>query len=144
VVSKLRAQRIADRIREELSEMLIYEVSDPRLAGVSVTDVSVDRELAFASVYVSALEGSERAGEILDALNHARGYLRSELAHRIKLRTFPKLRFNWDSTFERAERIEQLIASLSVETETEQDMDHDLDDQLDEIQTEEQDPDVVE
>lgn len=144
MVSKLRAQRIADRIREELSEMLVYEVADPRLTGVSVTDVSVDRELAFASVYVSALEGSERAGEILDALNHARGYLRSELARRIELRAFPKLRFNWDSTFERAERIEQLIASLSVETETEQDMDHDLDDRLDEIQPEEQDPDAIE
>jgi ribosome-binding factor A len=114
VVSKLRAQRIGDRIREELSEMLIYEIADPRLSGVSVTDVRVDRELTYASIFVSALEGSDRAEEILDALNHARGYLRSELARRIELRSFPHLRFNWDPTFERAERIERLIASLNT------------------------------
>ena len=94
MVSKLRAQRIADRIREELSEMLIHEIADPRLGGVSVTDVSVDRELAYASIYVSALEGSERADEVLEAFNHARGYLRRELARRVDLRSFPQLRFN--------------------------------------------------
>ncbi len=62
MVSKQRVQRIAERIHEDLSEMLIHEVSDPRLAGISVSDVRVDRELAFADIYVSALEGSERAG----------------------------------------------------------------------------------
>jgi ribosome-binding factor A len=112
VVSKARALRIADRIRELLSELLIQEVSDPRLAGISVTDVTVDRELAYAEVYVSALEGSERAKEVLDGLEHARGFLRSALAQRVDLRAFPRLRFHWDPTFERAERIERLIASL--------------------------------
>jgi len=115
VVSKMRAERIADRIREVLSEMLIHEIADPRLAGVSVTDVQVDRELAYASIYVSAIEGSSRSKEILNALTHARGYLRSELTRRIDLRSFPQLRFNWDPTFEKAERIEQLIASLHNE-----------------------------
>jgi ribosome-binding factor A len=113
MVSKSRAQRIADRIREELSLLLIYDIADPRLSGVSITDVSVDRELAYASIYVSALEGSERSEEILDAFNHARGFLRSQLAQRIELRSFPQLRFNWDPTYERAERIEQLLASLN-------------------------------
>jgi ribosome-binding factor A len=112
MVSKLRSQRIADRIREELSEMLLQEVSDPRLAGVSVTDVTVDRELTVADVYVSALEGSVRSQEILEGLQHAQGYLRRELAQRIELRIFPRLRFRWDATFERADRIERLIASL--------------------------------
>ncbi|MDI6694371.1 MAG: 30S ribosome-binding factor RbfA [Anaerolineales bacterium] len=112
MVSKLRSQRIADRIREELSEMLLQEVSDPRLAGVSVTDVTVDRELTVADIYVSALEGSVRAQEILEGLQHAQGYLRRELAQRIELRIFPRLRFRWDATFERADRIERLIASL--------------------------------
>jgi ribosome-binding factor A len=92
--------------------MLIQEISDPRLAGISVTDVRVDRELAYASIYVSALEGSERSKEVLEALEHAQGYLRRELSRRVDLRTFPRLRFLWDATVERAERIEQLIASL--------------------------------
>jgi len=116
VVTSTRAERIAERIQEELSEILIFQIADPRLKGVSITDVNVDRELAFSDIYFSALDGSERAKEILDGFNHARGYLRSELASRITLRTFPKLRFHWDPTFERAERIDQLLASLS-ETE---------------------------
>jgi len=112
VVSKLRLQRINDRIREELSEMLLQEVSDPRLEGISITDVKVDRELAYADVFVSALEGSERWQEIHEGLQHAQGFLRRELSRRVELRVFPRLRFRWDPTFENAERIEQLIASL--------------------------------
>ncbi len=92
--------------------MLILEISDPRLAGISITDVTLDRELAYAEIYVSALEGSARWQEIKDGLEHAQGYLRRELSQRIELRVFPRLRFHWDPTFERAERIERLIASL--------------------------------
>ncbi len=112
MVSKLRLERINIRIREELSEMLLQEVSDPRLEGISITDVKVDRELAYADVFVSALEGSERWQEIHEGLEHAQGYLRRELSQRVELRVFPRLRFRWDPTFERAERIERLIASL--------------------------------
>ncbi len=108
----MRAQRIGERIREELSDIMINLVTDPRLAWVSITDVGVDRELSFANVFVSAIEGSERKDEILAGLFHARGFLRSELARRIQLRSFPQLRFHWDSTPEKAERIEKLIASL--------------------------------
>jgi ribosome-binding factor A len=114
MVSIVRAQKIADRIREELSELVIQEVQDPRLLGLSITDVTVDRELAYSDVYVSALEGSERAPEIITALQHAGGFLRSELVKRIELRVFPRLRFHWDATFERAERIEHLLDSLNI------------------------------
>lgn len=95
--------------------MLIQEISDPRLAGVSITDVTIDREMAYAEVYYSALEGSERSPEIQDGLEHAQGFLRRELSQRIELRTFPRLRFHWDPTFEKADRIEHLIASLHEE-----------------------------
>lgn len=118
MVSKTRIERIANRIRDELSEIIIYEASDPRLNGISVTDVTVDRELAYAEIYVSALEGSQRSQEIIEGLEHARGYLRRQLAHRIDLRTFPQLRFHWDPTFEQAEHIDRLIASLHEDDET--------------------------
>lgn len=133
MVSKLRAQRIADRIREELSEMLIQDIADPRLSGIFITDVSVDRELAYAKIYISAIEGSSRSKEVLDGLDHAKGYLRRELAHRINLRSFPRLRFSWDPTLERAERIEMLMASLDSEEEI----------QTDENQLDGQDQDAV-
>ena len=117
MVSISRATRIADRIREELSDLLVKYVQDPRLAGISITDVNVDRELAFANIYYSSLEGSERAKEILEGLQHAQGFLRSELAKRIRLRTFPRLRFHYDPTFEQAERIEKLIATIHAEAD---------------------------
>lgn len=113
MVSKIRAQRISDRIFEELSTLLILEVSDPRLAGVSVTHVSVDRELAYANIYVSSLEGSEASQEILDGLKHAAGFLRRQMAQRIQLRSFPRLRFYWDQIPERADHIDKLLDSLS-------------------------------
>jgi ribosome-binding factor A len=116
VVSKTRSQRIAERIREELSVLLIQQVSDPRLAGISITDVTVDRELSYADVYFSSLEGQERVGEIVSGLKHAQGYLRRELAHRVDLRQFPRLRFHWDPTFDRAEAIERLISTLQDES----------------------------
>ncbi len=113
--SKVRLQRIADRIRQELSDMLIREINDPRLHQIFITDVTVDRELAFANIYVSAVEGVARSAEILAGLESASGYLRRELAARIELRVFPRLRFHWDPTPENADQIEKLLASLKDE-----------------------------
>ena len=115
MVSQQRTQRIADRILEELSEILLRKVADPRLSGISVTDVKVDRELSYADIYVSTLEGNVRADDTLNGLEHAQGFLRHELSQRIQLRYFPRLRFRWDETFERADRIERIIASLHTE-----------------------------
>jgi len=112
MVSKMRAQRISERIHEELSSILLMEVSDPRIASAYVTKVRVDGELSYANVYVSSLQGSEEADIIIDGLIHASGFLRRELAHRVQLRHFPKLRFYWDPSPEHADRIDQLIASL--------------------------------
>jgi ribosome-binding factor A len=123
MVSKNRLVRISDRIREELSEILLLESNDPRLKGITVTDVEIDRELAYAEIYVCALEGEQRSHEILSGLEHAQGYLRSELAHRLELRVFPKLRFHWDSTFENADQIERLLISIH-QTESRASSDH--------------------
>ena len=123
--SKLRTKRIADRIQQLLSEMLITgKISDPRLASVFITDVTVDRELSFAKIFVSSLEGKPQSDEILAGLKHASGYLRSSLAHEVDLRTFPMLRFFWDETPERAERIEQLIDSIAETNVTDEDQEN--------------------
>jgi ribosome-binding factor A len=110
--TKVRLQRIADRIRQDLSEMLIREINDPRLHQIFITDATVDRELAFADIYVSAVEGSARSTEILEGLKHASGFFRRSLAAHIELRTFPRLRFHWDPTPENADHIERLMADL--------------------------------
>ena len=113
--SQVRLKRINDRIKEDLSEIILREIGDPRLNGISITDVKVDRELAYASIYVSAIEGKSRSKEILTSLNHAKGFLRRSLAERIQLRTFPQLRFFWDPTPEKADHIEQLLNQLHKE-----------------------------
>lgn len=116
MVGEMRLRRIEERIKEELAEIFLFEVADPRLQGVTVTDVDVDRELAYADIFVSAVEGSARKDEVLAGLERAKGYLRTLLAQRIGyLRTFPRLRFHWDPTPERAARLEQLFAQLRAE-----------------------------
>ncbi len=92
--------------------MLIRELNDPRLKLVYVTDVKVDRELAYSDIYVSAVEGSTRSQEILDGLESASGYIRRTLASRVELRVFPRLRFHWDPTAENADRIEKMLSEL--------------------------------
>lgn len=116
--SGIRLQRIADRIRQELSEMLIREISDPRLSLINITDVKVDRELAFADIFVSAFEGAERSKEILAGLDSASGFIRRALSSRVDLRVFPRLRFHWDPTPEHADHIEQVLADIRKKSET--------------------------
>jgi ribosome-binding factor A len=110
--SPTRVQRIADRIKEELSEMLLRDLSDPRLRAVYVTDVKVDRELSFADVFLSALEGEARSREIMEGVSSASGFIRKALASRVELRSFPQLRFHWDPTPENADRIERMLVDL--------------------------------
>lgn len=112
MASQGRANKVAQRIQEELSTMLIFDLSDPRLQGVFITDVRVDRELAYANIFVSALEGIERSEEILEGFQSASGYIRRQLAQSLDLRSFPQLRFNWDPVPENADRIDKLLASL--------------------------------
>ena len=119
--SAVRLQRISDRIRQEISEMMLKEISDPRLHQVYVSDVRVDRELAYADIYVSALEGIARSSEVLMGLESASGYIRRALAARIELRTFPRLRFHWDPTPEHAEHMEKLFAQIREENAQAQD-----------------------
>lgn len=110
--SGTRLQRIADRIRQELSELLIREISDPRLKQIYVTDVKVDRELAYADIFVSAIEGVSRSADVLAGLESASGFIKRNLASRVELRAFPRLRFHWDMTPENADRIEKRLAEL--------------------------------
>jgi len=112
MANTIRLKRISDRIRDDLSELLVRQVADPRLGGVTITDVKVDRELAFADVFVSSWEGHEHSEEIVTALRHAAGFLRTELAAKVDLRSMPRLRFHWDPTPENADHIEKILLEL--------------------------------
>lgn len=121
MTSEERARRVANRILEEIAGLLIRGVSDPRLQMVNVTGVEVDRELAFATIYVSILDSQDQIEDVLNALEGARGFLRSQLASRIRLRSFPQLRFRHDATHERVARIEELLAQIEKERDKTED-----------------------
>jgi ribosome-binding factor A len=115
--SNTRVLRIAERIRNEMADLLRRGVADPRLEMVTVTGVEVDRELAFATIYVTSLDAQERRQEILRALEGARGFFRTELARRIELRAFPKVRFRWDDSADEGAKIEALLKQLNATPE---------------------------
>jgi ribosome-binding factor A len=113
--------------------ILETKVNDPRVEGAYVTDVTVDRELDYANIYVASLAGSENAEDILAGLRNAAGFIRYTLSQEVKLRVMPKLRFYWDDTPERADRMETLFEEIRNEHETQGDstdeVSHDADDE---------------
>lgn len=128
----IKQERVSGRIRKILSQLILREVADPRLQGITITDVELDPELLFAKVYVNALGEEEREPEVMMALEHAKGFLRREVAKRVKLRKAPELIFRWDETLERSERINKLLSSLDIPPEdTAAEMDDDDDFELD-------------
>jgi ribosome-binding factor A len=87
--SSLRLTRIGDRFLKELSEMLVKnEIRDPRLYGITITEVKVDRELSYADIYVSAIEGVARSKEVLEGLESASGFIRKSLSDRMNCVVF--------------------------------------------------------
>jgi ribosome-binding factor A len=116
-VSKIRQQRVAEGLRAELMDLLQNHMRDPRLQLVTVTDVTIDRELRHASVFVSALADAEGQQQIMKALEGAAGFLRREIARRIHLKVVPEMRFHWDAGMERGERIGQILDHLEIPVE---------------------------
>jgi ribosome-binding factor A len=110
----LKQERMADRIREILSGLLLLEVSDPAVQGVTVTEVLIDQELEYADVYVNALGDESREKEVMAGLKRANGFLRREVGKRVHLRRVPYLNFHWDTTLSRAEAIEKALDQLDI------------------------------
>lgn len=127
-----KQERMSGRIRVILSELVLREVADPRLAHITITDVELDPELLYARVYVNALGDEEREQEVMAGLERARGFLRRELGQRVRLRKTPELHFMWDATLAHGERINELLASLDIPPAEAADADDDFDD-LDEL-----------
>ncbi|ROR98641.1 ribosome-binding factor A [Sinobacterium caligoides] len=106
-----RTQRVADFLRRELAQLIQFEVRDPRVGLVSVTDVEVSRDLSHAKVYVTAVDRDtpEEAKEAVAALNNAQGFLRSAIAKESTMRTVPRLHFVFDASIGRGQHLSALI-----------------------------------
>jgi ribosome-binding factor A len=107
-----RQKRLSELLKEELGTLLLREAQDPRLAGVVVTGVEVSPDLGHARVYVSSLGDPTEKTEALDALDHASGFLRHQIASRLELRRVPTLSFHFDESVERGQRILSILDQI--------------------------------
>jgi ribosome-binding factor A len=104
-----RTERVADLVRAELSEIVRREMRDPRVELAVVSAVEVTRDLAHATVRISALGSEAERAATLAAFERARGFLRRELARRLTLRTTPELHFALDRGAEHSLRVAELL-----------------------------------
>lgn len=105
-----RAERVGDAIQQELVTVIRDEMRDPRVAFATITAVDVNKDLSTAKVWVTFVGKSEAEAEkAVAALNGAAGFLRSQLAKSVKMRFTPSLRFVYDASGERGQRLSALI-----------------------------------
>ena len=107
-----RPERIADTLREEITQIVGYELEDPRLVSVTVTDVRVADDLRDASVYVTVEGDEEEHDKALRALQHAAPYVRKQLGFALNLRHTPALHFVRDTVEEEATRVDALLDEI--------------------------------
>lgn len=113
-MSKIRQQRTADNIQQLLSEMVRRDLSDPRLRDITITQVTIDRELEHSDIYVNALGDESRQEEVMKALEKASGYIKRELSRQLSGRTTPQLHFHWDPSLANAEEVRSILDSLEI------------------------------
>ena len=118
-----RIERTTEDIKRELTA-IFRELKDPRVnqAFLSIVRVEVTNDLSYCTVYVSAIEGMDRAKEAVKGLKSASGYIRRELGHRLKLRHVPELIFNATDSIEYSANISRILNSLDI-TESEEEPD---------------------
>ncbi len=110
-----RTERVQDLLRAELSQLLLRELHDPRAALATIAEVDVSPDLRRAVVRVSVLGDDEHRVEAVQALRHAKGFLRSQLAQRLRLRVVPELSFELDRGAEHSQKITDLLEKLNDE-----------------------------
>ena len=116
-MSQLKKERLEATMQKELSLILRDEVKDPALRMCTVTSVTVTNDLSIAKIYVSFMEHEKRG---MDALERSKGFIRSKLAHVLKIRKCPELHFVVDDSLEYGNHIEELIRKLHKPEEEKQ------------------------
>ncbi|OCA85433.1 ribosome-binding factor A [Bacillus sp. FJAT-27225] len=110
-----RANRVGEQMKKELSEIIGRKIKDPRIGFVTVTDVQVTGDLQQATVYISVLGDEEQRENTLKGLAKAKGFIRSEIGSRIRLRKTPEISFEFDESIDYGNRIETLLTKIQNE-----------------------------
>lgn len=108
-----RAVRVGEQMKKELSDILIRDIKDPRVRFVTVTGVDVTGDLQQATAFITVLGDEEERKSTLAGLEKAKGFIRTELGKRIRLRKTPELSFSFDESIQYGNRIESLLRDLN-------------------------------
>ena len=113
-----RIERVNSLIRQEIIDMLLQHIKDPRLEGkfVTVNEVDTSADLKYAKVFISSIDAGDEKDKVLKAMESASGFIRHELSKNLKLRYTPDLIFVWDDSIERGDHLLRLIDEVSHET----------------------------
>ncbi len=114
-VMSLRANRVGEQMKKELSDIIGRKLKDPRIGFVTVTDVQVTGDLQQAKVFISVLGDDEQKENTLKGLAKAKGFIRTEIGHRIRLRKTPEIIFEFDESIDYGNRIETLLHQLHTD-----------------------------
>jgi ribosome-binding factor A len=109
-----RSDRVADLLRQEIADLLLRRVKDPRIEGITITGVEVTTDLQYARIYYCVMghPGEEEKKNVAAGLNKAKGFMRQELGKRLYMRYVPQLDFHYDGSFEYGEKIERILKEL--------------------------------
>lgn len=110
-----RANRVGEQMKKELGDIISRKIKDPRIGFVTVTDVEVTGDLQQAKVYISVLGDEEQRENTLKGLAKAKGFIRTEIGQRIRLRKTPEIIFEWDESIDYGNRIETLLHQLHTD-----------------------------
>lgn len=114
-MSKQRPERVQEALRQEISKIVLDEIKDPRLGFITITKVELTKDLRYAKVYFSVLGDMKEKTLALKGLNSAKGYIRSLIAGRIKLRLVPDIAFKIDESLEHTKEIYDLLDRIKKE-----------------------------
>lgn len=111
----LRSTKVGEQMKKELGDIITRKLKDPRVGFVTVTDVEVTGDLSMATVYITVLGDEEQQANTLKGLEKAKGFIRSEIGKRIRLRIVPEITFAMDESIAYGNRIESLLSELKRE-----------------------------
>ena len=111
-----RSQRVSDLLREEIADIIMHKMKDPRIGFITVTGVDLTDDLKIAAVYISVLKEEEKTAT-LEILNAAKSFIRSELSKRVRLRYIPSIDFKTDASIEYGSKIEKLLDDIRRKSE---------------------------
>jgi ribosome-binding factor A len=113
-----RSLRLAEALKDEISEVVGFELDDPRLEVVTVTDVTVSEDLRDAKVFVLVQGDEQEVAEAMKALQNAMVFVRQQVAMNLSLRHVPHLHFARDTAEENAARVNQLLSGITIDGES--------------------------